>query len=153
MKNLKWLLILLVSLNMGNLMAQKTDSLKLSQHRHRMGSLYGIPNLTDDQKKKLQELRTPHAKEVLPLENQLGEKKAHLRTLQTADKADLVAINSTIDEMAQLQSQLMKKRAAHTQAIRKILTDDQRIAFDMRGGEHGRLYQHRRMSGSHSRRG
>jgi Spy/CpxP family protein refolding chaperone len=152
MKNLKWLLIALLFLNIGNTMAQKRDSLRSFHHGHGMASMYGIPNLTEDQKTKLKELRTPHAKEVLPLKNQLAEKKAHLKTLQTAEKADLKSINSTIDEMTQLQSQIMKKRAAHTQAIRAILTDDQRIAFDMRASAGRKFHQHRRMSGDHGKR-
>jgi Spy/CpxP family protein refolding chaperone len=152
MKNVKWILIVLLFLNMGNTMAQKMDSAKLSHHGHGM-AMYGISNLTEDQKKKIKELKTPLNKEVLPLKNQLAEKKAHLKTLQTAEKADLKSINSTIDEMTQLQSQIMKKHAAHTQAIRSILTDDQRIAFDMRASSGRKFHQHRRMSSEHSKRG
>ncbi len=151
MKNIKWFLITLLLLNIGNAMAQKADSVKFHRHNGRM--MYGIPNLTDDQKKKIKDLKTPHAKEVLPLKNQLAEKKAHLRTLQTADKADMNAINSTIDDMTQLQAQITKKNSAHTQAIRKILTDDQRIAFDMRETSGKKFSQHRRMQGSHGKRG
>jgi len=101
------------------------------RHDKHDGGLYGIPNLTEEQRTKIKALRTPLSKEMLPIINQLGEKQAHLKTLQTADKVDMTAINSTIDEIGQLRSQLAKKKAAHTQAIRKILTDDQRIAFDM----------------------
>ncbi len=144
---------MLLFLNAGNMMAQKKDSLKSSHHGHQMASMYGIPNLPEDQKKKIKELKTPLHKEVLPLKNQLAEKKAHLKTLQTAEKADLKSINSTIDEMTQLQSQIMKKNAAHTQAIRSILTDEQRIAFDMRASTGRKFHQHRRMSSEHSKRG
>ncbi|HEV8512308.1 MAG TPA: periplasmic heavy metal sensor [Cyclobacteriaceae bacterium] len=153
MKRVKWILITLLILNVGITMAQKKDSLRSSSHHHRMGSMYGIPNLTEDQKKKLAELKTPHAKEVLPLKNQLAEKKAHLKTLQTAEKADLNAINSTIDEMSQLQSQIMKKNAAHKQAIRKILTDEQRIAFDTRASAGRKFHQHGQYKGMHGERG
>ena len=153
MKNVKWLLIVLLFLNMGNTMAQKMDSLKSFRHGDRMTSKYGIPDLTDDQRKKIKELRTPLHMEILPLRNQLVEKRAHLKTLQTAEKADLKSINSTIDEMTQLQSQIMKKRAAHTQAIRAILTDDQRVAFDMRASSGRKFHQHRRMSSEHGKRG
>jgi len=153
MKNIKWLLIALLFLNAGGMMAQKMDSAKSSYRGRHMASMYGIPNLTEDQKKKLKELRTPLHKEILPLKNQLAEKKAHLKTLQTAEKADLKSINSTIDEMTLLQSQIMKKRAAHTQAIRAILTDDQRIAFDMRASSGRKFHQHRRMSSEHGKRG
>ena len=134
-------------------MAQKRDSVRSFSHRHEMGSIYGIPNLTDDQKKKINDLRTPLHKEILPLRNQLAEKSAHLKTLQTAEKADLKSINTTIDEMAQLQSQITKRHAAHTQAVRALLTDEQRIAFDMRASSGRKFYQHRRMSGDHGRRG
>jgi len=153
MKNVKWLLIVLLFLNMGNTMAQKMDSLKSFRLGDRMTSKYGIPDLTDDQRKKIKELRTPLHMEILPLRNQLVEKRAHLKTLQTAEKADLKSINSTIDEMTQLQSQIMKKRAAHTQAIRAILTDDQRVAFDMRASSGRKFHQHRRMSSEHGKRG
>jgi Spy/CpxP family protein refolding chaperone len=123
------------------LKAQKADT--TSHHRHLQHNRYGIPNLTDDQRQKIEALRTPFSKETLPLVNQLAEKRAHLRTLETADKTDPNAINGTIDDISKLQSQLMKKRAAHTQAIRNLLTDEQRVAFDL----------HQRAGMHHARRG
>ena len=135
------------------MVAQKKDTLRSSHRGHGMHSMYGIPNLTEDQKNKIKELRTPLHKEILPLRNQLDEKKAHLKTLQTAEKADLKSINSTIDEMTPLQSQIMKKHAAHTQAVRALLTDDQRIAFDMRASAGRKFHQHRRMGSEHGKRG
>ena len=149
MKNLRLVMAaMLMVFGTATLMAQKSDSTRSHRHGHhgdRMASMHGIPNLTDDQKKKIKELRVPLSKEVLPLTNQLAEKKAHLKTLQTAEKADLSAINSTIDDIGQLQSQIMKKHAAHTQAVRKLLTDEQRIAFDMhKNSGHDHSKQHSR---------
>ena len=156
MKNLKWFLITLLFLNASRMMAQKSDTTKSHRRGHHMA--YGIPNLTEDQKKKIKDLRTPLQKEILPLKNQLAEKKAHLKTLQTADKADLKSINTTIDEMTQLQSQMMKKRAAHTQAVRALLTDEQRVAFDTRASHGKRFHQYHRgyqrgMRNNHGKRG
>jgi len=152
MKNVKWLLITLLFLNASRMMAQKSDTTKSRHHGHHMTTaMYGVPNLTEDQKKKIKDLRTPLHKEILPLKNQLVEKKAHLKTLQTAEKADLKSINTTIDEMTQLQSQIMKKRAAFTQSIRAILTDEQRIEFDMRTGSGRKFHQHRRMNNDYRR--
>jgi len=149
MKNLKWFLITLLFLNASRMMAQKSDTTKSHRHGHH-AAMYGIPDLTEDQKKKIKDLKTPLHKEILPLKNQLAEKKAHLKTLQTADKADLKSINTTIDEMTQLQSQIMKKRAAHPQAVRALLTDEQRIAFDMKTSSgrkpHHLPHQYRKMS-------
>jgi Spy/CpxP family protein refolding chaperone len=152
MKILKWLLIAPLFLVFGNTMAQKMDSLRSHHHGHRIASAHGIPNLTEEQEKKIKELRIPFAKEVLPLRNQLAEKRAHLKTLQTAEKADLKSINSTIDEMSQLQSQIMKKHAAHTQSIRALLTDEQRIAFDTRAG-HRERFHYKGMKNYRGRRG
>ena len=122
-------LILAVS---TSLFAQNRDT---TRRRERFGhetGLSGIPDLTAEQRRKIKALRLSLSKESLPIMNELSEKKAHLRTLQTANKPDQAAINSTIDEISQLQSQLMKKRSANHQAIRELLTDDQRIVFDMR---------------------
>jgi Spy/CpxP family protein refolding chaperone len=152
MKNLKWILITLIFLSSTGMMAQKSDTTKSRHHGHHLAqAMYGIPNLTEDQKKKINELKTPLHKEILPLKNQLVEKKAHLKTLQTAEKADLKSINTTIDEMSQLQSQIMKKRAAHTQAVRALLTDEQRIAFDMRASSGRKFHQHKRMNNDYRR--
>ena len=153
MKNLKWLLVMLLFLNFGNMTAQKMDSVKAARIGRRITSMYGVPNLTDDQKNKIKELRTPHAREILTLRSLLAERRAHLRMLQTVDKADLNAINSTIDEMTQLQARILKKQAIHTQALRKILTDDQRIAFDMREYSRGKFHHHRRSGGEFGKRG
>lgn len=89
-----------------------------------------IPDLSEDQKEEIKTSVTEHKKDALPLHNQLREKQAHLETLSTADEADMTAINTTIDEIGELRTQLMKNRAAHRQEIRKLLTDDQRIHFD-----------------------
>lgn len=89
-----------------------------------------IPDLTQDQTKKIEELHIAHLKEVNQVRNQLTEKKAHLRTLQSADKVDNTAINKTIDEITSLQNDMMKKNEAHRQAVRNILTDKQKVIFD-----------------------
>jgi Spy/CpxP family protein refolding chaperone len=129
--------------------AQRADSVhyKWAKHSH---SWNGIPNLTEDQEKKIQDLRTPFEKEILPIKNQLGEKRAHLRTLETADKVDDKAINGTIDEISQLEGQLMKKEAAYKQAIRKLLTDEQRIQFDNRSGHQKQFNWKQKTKSMHS---
>jgi Spy/CpxP family protein refolding chaperone len=144
--SLRWVLLIVLFVNAGSLLAQRNDSTRNHFRHARLTRDHGILGLTKDQRDKMDALQTPLSKEMLPLMNQLGEKRAHLRTLQTADKADLTAINATIDEIGQLQSQMMKKRAANTQAIRKLLTDDQRIAFDMKSG---RGWDHHRTNAKH----
>lgn len=93
-----------------------------------------IPNLTDEQQQKIKDLKVKHIKEVTPLKNELGEKKARMRTLQSADKQDLNAINKNIDEMASLRAQIQKKAAAHRAEVASLLTDEQRVVFNTRSG-------------------
>ncbi len=98
------------------------------QHQRQMA----IPNLSQEQKDKIGKIKLEQQKLMLPLKNQLMEKKAHLRTLETAEKADIVAINKTIDEIAVLQTTMQKQKAKSKQDIRALLTEEQRIAFDTR---------------------
>ncbi len=93
-----------------------------------------IPNLTDEQETQIEKLRTAHQKEVLPLRNQLGEMEAKLRTLTTGDKVDMALVNKQLEDISAVKLQLAKKREAHKQDVRKLLTDDQRVQFDMHSG-------------------
>lgn len=90
-----------------------------------------IPDLTEEQKEQIKELEINHMKETLTLKNQLGEKEARLRTLSTADNVDINLIYEQIEEIGELKTQMMKQQAALHQEIRKILTDDQKVFFDM----------------------
>lgn len=98
-----------------------------------------IPDLTTDQSKKIEDLQIAHLKEVNQIKAQVAEKRAHLRTLQTADKVDNAAINKTIDEITALQNDMMKKNENHRQAVRNVLTDKQRVIYDAKhcGKMHG----------------
>lgn len=93
----------------------------------RMGQC--IVDLTPEQETQITELRTKHLKEVTPLRNELGEKRARLRTLESAEKPDLNEINKIIDEMASLRATIQKKGAAHRAEVASLLTDDQKVAF------------------------
>ncbi len=89
-----------------------------------------IPNLSADQKAKIQSLRTAAMKESLVLRSTLQEKRAHLNTLSIAENADQKAIDREIDDISKLQSKLMKINAKLRQDIRAILNDEQKVYFD-----------------------
>jgi Spy/CpxP family protein refolding chaperone len=105
-----------------------------------------IPDITDEQKEQIKEFKTDHLKEILPLRNQIEEKKAHLKTLSNAEKVDMATVNKTIEEIGQLKMEMAKKRAAHRQEIRNILSEDQRIYFDSRPMKKG---MHQGFDGEH----
>ena len=90
--------------------------------------------LDDKQREELKKMRTQQLKERVQTRNLLREKRAKLETLQTADKPDMKEINKVIDEIAAIQAQEMKTQAANRQKVRSLLTDEQRVLFDARGG-------------------
>ena len=113
------------------------------------GCMQGIPDLTEQQVQKIEELCLNTKKELNGIKNQLGEKQAHLKTLQDADKADMTAINKTIDEISVLKADMMKKHEATIQTVRGLLTEKQKIIFDskpkggcMSGGDEGKCGKH-----------
>jgi Spy/CpxP family protein refolding chaperone len=105
-----------------------------------------IPDLTEEQKEQIKGLRVDHIKEMTQVRNKLMEKRASLRTLQTQDNPDMAAINKTIEEMGEVRTSLQKARAEHHQAIREILTEEQRTFFD------ARLKRGHRMAGCYGKR-
>ena len=107
---------------------------KMKPHKHQKVPP-PIPDLTEEQKEQIRELEINNMKEALSLKNQMGEKEAHLRTLSTADNVDMNSIYELIEEIGELKTQMVKQQAALHQEIRKILTDDQRVFFDM-GPQH-----------------
>jgi Spy/CpxP family protein refolding chaperone len=86
-----------------------------------------IPNLTAEQKTKIESLKVKQFKEVLPLKNELAEKKAHLRTLESTEKVDRDAVNKTVDEITALQGKLFKLKVNHRLDFASLLTDEQKV--------------------------
>ena len=76
-------------------------------------------------------------KETLPIKNQIDEKKAHLKTVSSGDNVDVTAVNKTIDEIYSLKADMAKKREAFRQDVRKLLNDEQKLAFDLHHAKFG----------------
>jgi len=89
-----------------------------------------IPGLTEEQKKQIKAMAMAFHKELALIDAQIDEKKAHLKTLELAETPDMAAIGKTIDEMMVLKGDIMKKKIAHHQEIRKMLNDEQKVFFD-----------------------
>jgi len=97
-----------------------------------------IPDLTEEQQTKIEALRVTHLKEMNVFRNQMNELRAKKHTLMTSDNTDMKELNGVIDQMSGLHNKMMKSSAKHTQDIRNLLTDDQKVYFDSRPrGKHG----------------
>lgn len=111
---------------------------KMEKDGHR-----GLPDMTEEQKEKVKELKTSFLKEISPVENELKEKEARLNTLSAAEKVDKKAIEKTVKEIGELKTKMMLAREFHKQDVRAILTEEQRVVFD-RMGNHKRGMRHGR---------
>lgn len=118
--------------------ASKEEFRKMDKYGHR-----GLPDMTDEQKEKIKDLRTSMLKEISPVENELKEKKARLNTLSSAAEVDKKAMEKVIKEIGDLKTQLMLTHEFHKQDVRAILTEEQRVMFD-RMGDHKRGMRHGR---------
>lgn len=89
------------------------------------------PKFTEEQKKQIADFKLAHDKQMIQVNNLLNEKKAQLKTLQSAEKPDMKKINTKIDEITDLMNQKMKISADHRNKVRSILTEEQRVRMDM----------------------
>jgi len=117
------------------LMATGTDAFsQRGQGMDRMGGMEqvcpNIPNLTEEQSQQITQLRTAHLKEMQSHRDQIDVNRAQYRALMRGDRADMNAINGNIDERTAIRNEMEKKQAAHHQAIRSLLTEEQRVWFD-----------------------
>ena len=115
----------------------------LADHGHGMhgGGMHGgmgmsrmcwRDTLTDDQRAKLAKLKLDHMKVQAPVKAKIKTIKVDLALLLTADKPDMAAINKKADELTRLKNSKLKEKYKYIAAKRKLLTDEQRVLFDMK---------------------
>jgi Spy/CpxP family protein refolding chaperone len=87
-------------------------------------------NLTDAQKEAWKQSMMEAQKQIQPLRNELGEAKAHQKTLMTAEKPDMGAINKNIEKIGDIKVEIEKIQAAQRLKMRAQLTDEQLLKID-----------------------
>jgi len=104
--------------------------------RHGMGRGPGagmcamLPDLTDGQKAKIEEIWLAHQKEIQPHQLQMQKMRIELHELMIVEKPDLKKIHTKQEEMSKARLEMQKKGVAHRLAVRELLTEKQRIIFD-----------------------
>jgi Spy/CpxP family protein refolding chaperone len=96
----------------------------------------GIPNLTPEQAAKIEKLKVEHQKALVLLQADLKIKRLELRQLML-EKADQKKLEAKIDELAKVGAEIQKKCLAHRTDIGRLLTDEQKKAFDQKCGGMG----------------
>jgi len=84
-------------------------------------------DLTDAQKEAFKQSMLAMQKQLQPIRNELGEAHAHQKTLATAEKSDMVAINKNIEKMGGLKTDMAKIQNKYHLEMRAQLTDEQRL--------------------------
>ncbi len=124
----------------GSILAQKPEkNFKGSPEMGEMGQRqkhdgFMKDSLTSKQKEAIKEIREKTAKETKPLHDQLSELMALHRSLVTAEKPDMAAINASIEKMGALKISIEKADTAQQMEVRKLLTEKQRIQMDKKHG-------------------
>ncbi|MFW6328357.1 MAG: Spy/CpxP family protein refolding chaperone, partial [Bacteroidota bacterium] len=126
MKNpgLKKLFIVAMSIMMSSaLFAQRGSG-------YAQGKCYRIPELTEEQQEKINQLRTGHWNNMQEYRNQIRENRARYITLTSSPNPDENTINKNIDEWTSLKGEMMKERTGHLLEVKSLLTDEQKVWFD-----------------------
>ena len=109
----------------GRHMGDRQGTMSRMPERH-----FAIPNLTDDQKQKIEKLRLEFDRNTLQTHNSIGEKEAQLRILLTQDKVNQDQVDKLIDDIGNLRTSIRKERVKTELKVRDLLTDDQKVIFD-----------------------
>jgi Spy/CpxP family protein refolding chaperone len=88
-------------------------------------------DLTDEQQSKIDQLRLKYKQQKYLLKAKIQQAKTELALLITTDSPNQGAIDKKIDQIVDLKREKMKLKAGHKIEVRKLLTDAQRVHFDM----------------------
>ena len=121
---------------------EQGKSFQGQKHEMRMDDRKGGPesglNLTDAQKEAFKQNRLAMQKQLQPIQNELGEVEAHQKTLMSAEKPDLAAINKNIEKIGGLKVEIEKIKTKNHLDMRAQLTEEQRLKFDAFKGKMNR---------------
>ncbi|HDN85422.1 MAG TPA: periplasmic heavy metal sensor [Candidatus Aerophobetes bacterium] len=95
---------------------------------YRTASYYSLVtnlNLSQDQIRKLRDLRLEYQKETLELRNTLRVKKLELQTLLASKDVNEEKANSIVDEIGKLRTNIWEKTIHYQLEMRKVLTQEQ----------------------------
>ena len=121
------------------------------EHQKPMHKMSGIPDLSEEQEKQIEDLRTELQKEILPIKSEMEVASAELKKLCIADSPDMGLINKTIDKIGEYRTTLQKLHIQNRMKIRALLTPEQRVQFDTRSFQ--RLQRHGMKNQRNMRRG
>jgi len=131
MKKLFSMLVMLTIVLTLSAQEQKKEIVIKREGMMKANPAHLAPQFTPEQQKQMAEFKLSLQKEMIQIDNQLNEKKAQLKTLEQVEKPNMKSVYAKIDEITNLQNQKMKVMATHKNKVRSILTEEQRVKFDL----------------------
>ncbi len=95
--------------------------------------LNAIPNLSPEQKAKLEKLHAEHQKAMAATKADMEKLHAEMQGLMK-DPVDLKKAEAKIDEATKMKAAMLKKCLAQRQAVRALLTPEQQAKLPAMGG-------------------
>jgi Spy/CpxP family protein refolding chaperone len=92
---------------------------------------YWMSELSDQQRKDMDKLRLEYKKQKALLKGQILQAKTELAVLITNDTPNKSDIGKKIDQIATLKKNKLQLKTDHYLQVRKLLTAEQRVKFDM----------------------
>ena len=114
------------------------DEHGMKNEMHEMGRHHGTDKrcwratLTDEQSKQLDQLRLAYKQKVSPLKAKIKQARIELALLVSTDDPSQKAIDKKIDEIVTMKAENMRLKTAHQVEVRKLLTPEQRVSYDMK---------------------
>lgn len=89
-------------------------------------------SLSDEQAKKIDALRLGYMQKTTPLKTRIKQARIDLALLISTDEPEDRLIEKKIDEIVKLKAEKMRFKTDHQIAVRKLLTAEQRVNFDIK---------------------
>ena len=86
--------------------------------------------LTESQQSQIQDLHLKHIREMLPLKSEMESLKTELKLAETEDDFNLAKVEAIVKKIEAHRTKITMSKIMHHQAIRKLLTPEQRKKFD-----------------------
>lgn len=120
-------LVLVLLLN-GALLARQQGL--QGQRRQGKGGMWQALDLTDEQQKKLLDMRLELQKEMLPLRTNMQDLRSQLKLELTKAEFNESQVKKLTEQIASIGQQIQMMRILHQRAIRNILTPEQQKIYD-----------------------
>ncbi|MFM1876168.1 MAG: Heavy-metal resistance [Bacteroidota bacterium] len=127
-----------VALLMGTSLAQdaaQSKEMHQGKHGKHQAMLDEIPDLTEDQKAQIKQIKEESRKQMEPQRQEMKKLRAKMMEMKSSENPDQRQINQLIDEQAKLKAEMEKTRTASELKVRGLLTPDQRKVLDAKQKE------------------